>query len=789
MNTKDQSLQELPLRKCAHFGMFALATSLSLCLFPVTAFADEIILDPYSDEVVSEEAFYTNELVDDTYAEPIFADEASSSSTQTKGDYTFIIDHGSATITAYTGTARDVVIPSTLGGYPVTILAECLFYDNQYIDSVTIPEGVITSSILLFAHSSIKTVNIPSTLKNFALCSFSGCEQLQAINVSADNPKFCSVNGDMYNKNQSLLIFYANGKPDTTFTIPSTVTSVVRGFNNAIHLETLNISDSVQMIEDGGLASPSLKTINIGKSLQYIDGEAFGIGLEQINVDPGNPYLSSENGVLYNKDKTKLIAYPARKWEQKAIFVAPTSVTSVGTYAFSRLGGDPLIIGVRKVVFPSKIDSLEDRAFYNCYHGCIGSLEYVVFRDGINPSNVSPNAMWGSNVLLMGDESVRQAAQVMAESLDFNPAKYINTDLSQAALSIEDQTYNGSPLTPEVVLSDSNILPGNQIKEGRDYLVTFENNILPGQATAFITGVGDFYGSASKTFTIAKADIAGASIYFSNPSIVYAGAPCTPKPTLTWNGIILQEGKDYTLRYVSNDSPSKEGWVYAAGIGSFEGETLCGFEIRYPDNSDDNSINNPDDPGEFGEDDFITGANKLGAWVKDASGWWYRHSDGSYSFNAWAQISGSWYHFNKSGYMQTGWLQEGDKWYYLAPSGSMVTGWVQVGGTWYYMNASGAMQIGWQKIGGAWYYFSGSGAMQIGWQQIGGSWYHFGGSGALQTGWYKVGSSWYYSNTSGAMQANCWIGNYYVTTSGAIATDTWVGEYHVNASGLWDKTA
>ena len=81
-----------------------------------------------------------------------------------------------------------------------------------------------------------------------------------------------------------------------------------------------------------------------------------------------------------------------------------------------------------------------------------------------------------------------------------------------------------------------------------------------------------------------------------------------------------------------------------------------------------------------------------GKWIKDSMGWWYRHSDGSYTTNDWEYIAGEWYYFNKQGYMQTGWISVGGIRYYLNSSGAMQTGWVSVGGKWYYLNSSGAMQ-------------------------------------------------------------------------------------------------
>lgn len=58
-------------------------------------------------------------------------------------------------------------------------------------------------------------------------------------------------------------------------------------------------------------------------------------------------------------------------------------------------------------------------------------------------------------------------------------------------------------------------------------------------------------------------------------------------------------------------------------------------------------------------------------WKKDTTGWWYQHTDGSYSMNKWEQIDGKWYAFDGNGYMRTGWFQDGSKWYYLNADGSM----------------------------------------------------------------------------------------------------------------------
>lgn len=107
--------------------------------------------------------------------------------------------------------------------------------------------------------------------------------------------------------------------------------------------------------------------------------------------------------------------------------------------------------------------------------------------------------------------------------------------------------------------------------------------------------------------------------------------------------------------------------------------------------------------------------NKLSAtaeWIKDSTGWWYKHADGSYTKSDWEKIDGYWYYFNGSGYMVTGWQKVNNLWYYMDGSGKMLTGWQQINGSWYYLKDNGAMiENDWLQDGGKWYYLKDGGAM------------------------------------------------------------------------------
>lgn len=62
-----------------------------------------------------------------------------------------------------------------------------------------------------------------------------------------------------------------------------------------------------------------------------------------------------------------------------------------------------------------------------------------------------------------------------------------------------------------------------------------------------------------------------------------------------------------------------------------------------------------------------------GEWIHDGIGWWYKHSDGTYTKNNWESIKDTWYFFDENGYMKTGWIEwEGKKYYCDQSDGAML---------------------------------------------------------------------------------------------------------------------
>ncbi len=144
--------------------------------------------------------------------------------------------------------------------------------------------------------------------------------------------------------------------------IPTTVISLKLGaFDNCTNITSVIIPNSVQIIEGCAFirCSGLVGTLSIPKSVVWIGAYAFkNTGNSDFMVDPENQYFSSVNGVLFDKNQTRLVKYPTNKI---GTYIIPNTVTTIGISAFASCDN---LIG--EVVFPNSITSIESSAFENC---------------------------------------------------------------------------------------------------------------------------------------------------------------------------------------------------------------------------------------------------------------------------------------------------------------------------------------------------------------------------------------------------------------------------------------
>ena len=157
--------------------------------------------------------------------------------------------------------------------------------------------------------------------------------------------------------------------------IPSSVTSIeIYAFYECSSLESIDIPSSVTSI--GSYAfyrCSSLESIDIPSSVTSIGGCAFEgcSSLESINVDINNKKYVSEDGILFNKEKTEIIKYPEGK-NDKREYIIPSTVISIGSYAFSGCSS------LESINIPEGVTSISSSVFRGC-----SSLESINIPEGV----------------------------------------------------------------------------------------------------------------------------------------------------------------------------------------------------------------------------------------------------------------------------------------------------------------------------------------------------------------------------------------------------------------------
>ncbi len=168
-------------------------------------------------------------------------------------------------------------------------------------------------------------------------------------------------------------------------------------------------------------------------------------------------------------------------------------------------------------------------------------------------------------------------------------------------------TYTGKEITPEIRVYDTKVTP-SLLEKGRDYEVSYSDNINVGTVTITVAGLGDpddtsgrkqYYGTRTVTFQIVAKNLADRDIQIASIApITYTGSPILPEPSVTWEGnhdengedIVLEQGVDFQFRYDPNvDAGTDAGKVTinpVNGNKNFTGSKAVSFTINQKDLTD-----------------------------------------------------------------------------------------------------------------------------------------------------------------------------------------------------------
>ena len=283
------------------------------------------------------------------------------------------------------------------------VVCDRAFFDCRFLSNIVITDSVNCIGNGAFDNcSSLCSVVISDSVTSIGNNAFSGCSSLRSVVIS---DSVTSIGNNAFSGCSSLCsVVIPNGVTRigdcafqlcsslTSFVIPDGVTSIGKSaFNSCSSLRSVVIPNSVTSIGNRAFGlCKSLTNIVIPDSVTTIGGSAFSgckslssvvIPESVVNLK-GNPfcrwngelkclspYFIYDNKVLFDKDKSKIIAF---RDKNTTSYVIPDYVTSIGDSAFSDCSS------LFDIVIPDSVNSIGNDAFW-----CCSSLRSVVISDSV----------------------------------------------------------------------------------------------------------------------------------------------------------------------------------------------------------------------------------------------------------------------------------------------------------------------------------------------------------------------------------------------------------------------
>lgn len=210
-------------------------------------------------------------------------------------------------------------------------IASYAFTGCDSLSEVTIPDSVTLIEEAAFQNcKGIKEIYIGSgaVYNTSSETRFYGCNNLEKITVSENNPNFSSQDGILFNKSKTEILKYPANKSGDTYTIPSTVTIIHEEcFRENKNLKEITLPNNLNTIESAGFYEcDNLTNINFPSSLKEIESTSFYqcTGLESV--------------------------------------ILPEGITTIGNSAFEGCKS------VKEIYIPSTVTKIEEGAFSGCSH-------------------------------------------------------------------------------------------------------------------------------------------------------------------------------------------------------------------------------------------------------------------------------------------------------------------------------------------------------------------------------------------------------------------------------------
>lgn len=321
--------------------------------------------------------------------------------------YTIADGTSTATLTGVDAGAEaptSVVVPATIVvdevEYPVTMIGDKAFYQNNTLTSITLGENVerigdqsfyncmmlgevvlneglkSMGSFVFWQDRSLKAITLPASLEEMGGNPFGMCSQLSGMEIAAENTHFAMLDDALYDKELTNLIWYPDWKYELptvyfTYTAPETLKSIgSNALRGCAFMEGIVLPEGLETIGVQAFCGSGIKSITVPASVTKIEKLAFYDvrSLTSFSVAEGNTAYKADNGCLLTADGKTLVFGVVVSPEM----VIPAGVEEIGERAFYQSST------ITKLTFPSSLKKIGESACYK-----LSQLTEIEWGEGV----------------------------------------------------------------------------------------------------------------------------------------------------------------------------------------------------------------------------------------------------------------------------------------------------------------------------------------------------------------------------------------------------------------------
>ena len=238
----------------------------------------------------------------------------------------------------YIGNSENIIVPDG-----VKELASCLFWDNQFIRKINLPNSLVSiGGDTFYNASNLEEVNIPANVKYMGNNPFAGCKK---VKINNESPYFNYVDGALYNKDFTRLIYYSILSENKKYVINQRCKVIGK---HAFYM------------------CNNLNEIEVPSSIVKIENNPFS-GCEKLNIKNYSKYYHIEDCVIYDQDYSSVIGC-LNSIDTDCLQLK--NVKRICRNAFWNCKG------IRKIILPQTLENIGYNPFVSC-----SNIEFVSYSD------------------------------------------------------------------------------------------------------------------------------------------------------------------------------------------------------------------------------------------------------------------------------------------------------------------------------------------------------------------------------------------------------------------------